>query len=102
MDMEVDVTGYARKYLLEKREEINKALAVIDGYAGRRPVGRPPRPTTDEATPPQFTRVARRKMSPQARKRLSEMMKKRWAERRAQKAATTPRRGRPPKNAVHA
>lgn len=31
----------------------------------------------------------RRKMSPEARKRISEMMKKRWAERRKGKAAKT-------------
>jgi hypothetical protein len=36
----------------------------------------------------------RRKMSPEARKRISEMMRKRWAERRGGSASATPRKQR--------
>jgi hypothetical protein len=41
-----------------------------------------PLASTDEMAEPQGRKRRRRRMSPEARKRISEMMKKRWAERK--------------------
>ena len=48
---------------------------------GRRP-GRPPKSASSSASSPSNGRRRRRTMSPAARKRISEMMKQRWAERK--------------------
>ena len=47
-----------------------------------RPAAVPPAETEITAAPPSGRQRRRRKMSPEARKRISEMMKKRWAERK--------------------
>jgi len=66
--------------LKQEREKLDRAIAALDGAGpgvrGRRGVyaatGRPRR---------------RRHLSAEARKRLSDIMKKRWAERRRKRAA---------------
>ena len=65
--------------LKEERERLDRAIAALDGSGpgvrGRR------------GNPGNGRRRGRRHMSAEARKRISEMMKKRWAERRRKKAA---------------
>lgn len=63
----------AQAMRLRKRAGIRGAAGVSGGSAGAGP-------STGGAT------RRRRKMSPEARKRISEMMKKRWAERRRAKS----------------
>jgi hypothetical protein len=74
--------------LESERQRIEKAIAALQsleetaaagvatGRRGRRP-GRPAQTAT-----PKAGRRRRRHMSPAARKRISEMMKQRWAERK--------------------
>ena len=74
--------------LESERQRIDKAIAALQsleggastaapGRRGRRP-GRPPGPAKQQGN----GRRRRRTMSPAARKRISEMMKLRWAERK--------------------
>ena len=79
--------------LESERQRIDKAIAALQsiegggstsatpGRRGRRP-GRPGRPPGSGATQGGGGRRRRRTMSPAARKRISEMMKQRWAERK--------------------
>ncbi len=67
--------------LKRERDRLDQAIAALEGGAapgrrGRRR-GRPPGPSGGRGR-----RGGRRHMSAEARKRISEMMKKRWAERR--------------------
>jgi len=59
--------------LKEERDRLDRAIAALEGGSGRKR-GRPP--GSSSAVGP------RRKMSAAARKKISEMMKKRWAERK--------------------
>lgn len=70
--------------LKREREKLDQAIAALDGVSGRggRRRGRPPGTTATAGR-----RRGRRHMSAEARKRISEMMKKRWAERKRKKAA---------------
>jgi hypothetical protein len=52
------------------------------GKAGRPPAALSALASAGEAAAPTGRKARRRQMSPEARKRISEMMKKRWAERR--------------------
>lgn len=61
--------------LKEERDRLDRAIAALEGGSGRRR-GRPP------GTPNAAGPKGRRHMSPAARKKISEMMKKRWAERK--------------------
>jgi len=77
--------------LRNERDRLDRAIAVLEGTAPRR--GRPAVAASsaagDVATKKGRMKKAKRTMSPEARARISTMMKKRWAERRkaAKKAA---------------
>jgi len=61
--------------LRSERDRLDQAISALEG--GKRRPGRPP-----------STGVRRkRRLTPEGRRRLSEMMKKRWAERRKGRAA---------------
>jgi len=60
--------------LRRERERLDKAIAALEGGAPRRR-GRPAGSASSKSRP-------RRHMSAAARKRISEMMKQRWAERK--------------------
>lgn len=62
--------------LRKQREQIDQAIAALEGLGtGVRRRGRPAGSTSSAGRP-------RRHMSASARKRISEMMKQRWAERK--------------------
>jgi hypothetical protein len=64
--------------LRRERERLDKAIAALEGLGGApRRRGRP----VGSVNAPSAKRV-KRHMSPAARKRISEMMKQRWAERK--------------------
>jgi hypothetical protein len=69
--------------LKQERERLDRAIAVLDGAAP----GRRGRPRGAAAGTNSTGRRRRHRLTPEGRKRLSEMMKKRWAERRRKKAA---------------
>jgi len=62
--------------LKSERDRIERAIAAIEGLnsTGRRRAGRPPGSITSEPK-----KRGRRRMSAAARKRISEIQKKRWA-----------------------
>ena len=67
--------------LTKERDRIEKAIAALSGIGT--PARRPGRPVGSGAGKSAgATKTRRRHMSPAARKRISEMMKKRWAERK--------------------
>jgi hypothetical protein len=67
--------------LKKQRENIDRAIAALEGIGtGQRRRGRPAG-SRNVATSAAAGRP-RRHMSPAARKRISEMMKQRWAERK--------------------
>jgi hypothetical protein len=88
-----------RRMLADLQTERNRidqainALQSLEGGAGstgvvrrgRRP-GRPPKSASAGASVSSNGRRRRRTMSPAARKRISEMMKQRWAERKKRSA----------------
>ncbi len=65
--------------LKRERDRLNSAIAALEG-AGPRRRGRPVGSGTNSAA--SAGRRPRRHMSAAARKRISEMMKQRWAERK--------------------
>ena len=65
--------------LKSERERIDSAIRALEGGAGARSNGPRSKQTASSTT----TRRKRGPLSPAARKRLSEQMKKRWAERKA-------------------
>jgi hypothetical protein len=75
--------------LQSERDRVNQAIAaleILQGISSAPRRGRPPK------NPARFggsvvAMPKKRTMSPAARKRISEMMKKRWAERRRRRAA---------------
>lgn len=73
-----------RRILAELRAERNRlgqAITAIEGISSDGAVSRPARQSTsNHAAKPQRRR--RRRLTAAGRKRLSEMMKQRWAERR--------------------
>lgn len=66
--------------LKRERDRLSAAITALEG-AGPRRRGRPVGSGAAKSTPAAGKR-ARRHMSPAARKRISEMMKQRWAERK--------------------
>ncbi len=69
--------------LIAERDRLNQAIAVLQGP---RPRGRPPGQRGPGRPPGSGKKVRRRRaLSPEARNRMSEAQKKRWA---AQKKAT--------------
>lgn len=67
--------------LKRERDRLDSAIAALEGGARRGRRGRPP--GTGAST---GRRGGRRHMSAEARRRISEMMKKRWAERKRRAA----------------
>ena len=65
--------------LKRERDRLNSAIAALEGTGPRRR-GRPAGSGAGSAA--SAGRRPRRHMSPAARKRISEMMKQRWAERK--------------------
>ena len=66
--------------LKRERDRLSSAIAALEG-AGPRRRGRPAGSGAAKSAAPAGKRP-RRHMSPAARKRISEMMKQRWAERK--------------------
>jgi hypothetical protein len=64
--------------LRKERDRLNQAIAALEG------IGVVSTATRKSATPTLVLRKARKRgrLTPEGRKKLSEMMKKRWAERR--------------------
>jgi hypothetical protein len=78
--------GGIEREIVETRNKLaalTAQAAQLRTRAGFRGAGAAASPAVDDATPAATGRKRRRrKMSPEARKRISEMMKKRWAERK--------------------
>ena len=82
--------GGIEREILETRHRLSALTAQANqlrariGAKGARAVPAAPTPLVETAGPaaPAAPKRRRRKMSPEARKRMSELMKKRWAERR--------------------
>ena len=76
---EEDILDTARivAELKSERDRLNRAIAALEGHSSKAPANR-------SAVPHQATRAKtkRDRLTPAGRKRLSEMMKKRWAEKR--------------------
>ena len=78
-------TGTILAELREQRDRLNQAIAALEELQNG--VGRRGRRAAISAEGPTRGRGGRRHMSAAARKRISQMMKKRWAERRKARAA---------------
>lgn len=65
--------------LINERDKLNRAIDALEGSARR---GRPPKNSSDAATP-----ARRGAMTPAARKAQSKRMKAYWAQRRKEAAA---------------
>jgi hypothetical protein len=80
--------GGIEREIIETRSRLaalTTQAAQLRKRMGIRGPGRPPAsaaPATEAVAAPTGRTRRRRKMSPEARKRISEMMKKRWAERK--------------------
>jgi hypothetical protein len=73
--------------LKAERDRLDQAIAALEGakkHSGRMSSGRE-------------VKRGRRRLSAAAKRRISEMMKKRWKERRLNLGTTDPEEGRPPK-----
>jgi len=66
--------------LKKERDDLNRAIAALEGIGGRRPQVAKISKKASTAKP---SRKRRRGLSAAGRRRISEAMKKRWAERRA-------------------
>src|ERR1700722_5491856 len=67
--------------LKRERDRLNRAIAALEGTdVARSSSGKNPVPTLVTRTPKKVQKG--RHLTPEGRKRLSEMMKKRWADRR--------------------
>jgi hypothetical protein len=65
--------------LKKERDHLNRAIAALEGIGGRRPQAGT---ISEKASTAQTSRKRRRGLSVAGRRRISEAMKKRWAERR--------------------
>ena len=79
--------GGIEREILETRNKLSaltaQAAQLRSRVAGTRATAMPTSTVNDDDTPVETNRKRRRRtMSPEARKRMSEMMKKRWAERK--------------------
>ena len=70
--------------LRQEMDRIGRAIGLLESQAPRARRGRPPKSATAASAPAKKTR--RRGLTPAGRKRLSEMMKKRWADRKKKQA----------------
>jgi hypothetical protein len=68
--------------LKKERDRINRAIAALEGLGSPKPVVRQSPPALGKTAP---TTQKRGGLTPEGRKRLSDLMKKRWAERRKKK-----------------
>jgi hypothetical protein len=66
--------------LKKERDDLNRAIAALEGIGGRRSQKAK---ISEKASTAQTSRKRRRGLSAAGRRRISEAMKKRWAERRA-------------------
>ena len=73
MDIEKIVTELKRE-----RDQMNRAIAVLQGTSLRRVARR----KRSAPNPGAHNKKRRSRLTPQGRKRLSELMKRRWAERK--------------------
>jgi hypothetical protein len=79
--------GGIEREILQTRERLSALTAQAARLRARAGVkGAKATGAAMDGSAPQGRKTRRRKMSPEARKRISEMMKKRWAERRKAKA----------------
>ena len=65
--------------LKRERDDLNRAIAALEGIGGRRSQNGK---ISEKASTAQTSRKRRRGLSAEGRRRISEAMKKRWAERR--------------------
>ncbi len=70
-----------------ERDRVNQAIAALENLQGISAAPRRGRPPKNAQSGNLYSMPKKRTMSPAARKRISEMMKKRWAERRKSKRA---------------
>jgi hypothetical protein len=68
--------------LKKERDRINRAIAVLESLSSPKPDVRQSMPAPGKIAP---TTQKRGGLTPEGRKRLSDLMKKRWAERRKKK-----------------
>ena len=66
--------------LKKERDDLNRAIAALEGIGGRRSQKRK---ISEKASTAQTSTKGRRGLSAASRRRISEAMKKRWAERRS-------------------
>jgi hypothetical protein len=70
-----------------ERDRVNRAIAALQELQGIPSTPRRGRPPKNPQNTGLLSMPKKRTMSPAARKRISEMMKKRWAERRRKNKA---------------
>jgi hypothetical protein len=70
-----------------ERDRVNQAISALEQLQGIPSAPRRGRPPKNQASGSVISIPKKRTMSPAARKRISEMMKKRWAERRRKNKA---------------
>ena len=70
-----------------ERDRVNQAIAALENLQGVSSAPRRGRPPKNQQSGGVISMPKKRTMSPAARKRISEMMKKRWAERRRRNRA---------------
>jgi hypothetical protein len=75
------------KALKAERDRLEKAIAALEGGKSR---GRP-------RSSAKAAKQTKHRLSAAAKRRISEMMKKRWKDRRVDVGTTDPEEGRPPK-----
>jgi hypothetical protein len=75
--------------LLEIDKEIARLQQVRSLLAGETPKTRRGRKKSTASDPAPAKKAAKRKLSPEGRKRIAEAMKRRWAERKKQQATKT-------------
>jgi hypothetical protein len=70
-----------------ERDRVNQAITALENLQGISAPPRRGRPPKNVQSGNVYSMPKKRTMSPAARRRISEMMKKRWAERRRKRAA---------------
>jgi hypothetical protein len=70
-----------------ERDRVNQAIAALQELQGIPSTPRRGRPPKNQQSASVVSMPKKRTMSPAARRRISEMMKKRWAERRRKNRA---------------
>ena len=70
-----------------ERDRVSQAIAALESLQGIPSAPRRGRPPKNQQSGNVYSMPKKRTMSPAARRRISEMMKKRWAERRRKNRA---------------